>query len=142
MSEVSLVDLNSGTRSGKTRILLVEDNPATLEVMTLELQMLGYEVLIAENGARAVQLAAETMPDLIVTDVAMPEMDGVEATRRIRGNPKTQAIPILAATARARAQDKESCLAAGCDAYMSKPFTHRQLGAQIEALLQQKKRSG
>jgi len=122
----------------KKRILLAEDNLATVEVMREELRLLGYDVLVAKNGLEAVALAESELPDLIVTDIAMPEMNGIQAASKIKNNPKTKAIPILAATAKAMAGDKEKCLAAGCDAYLAKPFTHRQLGAQIETLLKEK----
>ncbi len=119
----------------KTKILLVEDNPATMEVVHQELDVLGYDVAIAKNGAEAVEMAGSELPDLIIMDMLMPKMDGSEATARIRKNPKTQAIPILAATARALPEDRDKCLASGCDDYIAKPFTYRELHAAIEKLL-------
>jgi len=119
----------------KNRILLVEDNPATLEVMQEELELLGYEVTVAKNGVEAVEIAGTELPDLVIMDMLMPKMDGLEATSRIRENPKTQAVPILAATAKALPEDREKCLAAGCDDYIAKPFTHRELDAAIKKLL-------
>lgn len=120
----------------KKRVLLVEDHPGTIDVVTLELKYLGYEVIVAIDGIKAVEVAASELPDLIIMDVSMPRMNGLEATARIRQNAKTQFIPILAATAKAMPQDKEKCLAAGCDAYIAKPFTHTELGAAIEKLLE------
>ena len=76
----------------KTRILLVEDNPATMEVMQQELEILGYEVAVARDGAEAVEMANSELPDLIIMDILMPKMDGGEATKQIRKNPKTQGI--------------------------------------------------
>lgn len=119
----------------KTKILLVEDNPATMEVMHQELEVLGYDVAIARDGAEAVEIAGSELPDLIIMDMLMPKMDGGEAASRIRRNPKTQAIPILAATARALPEDRDSCLASGCDDYIAKPFSYRELHAAIEKLL-------
>ncbi len=119
----------------KTKILLVEDNPATMEVVHQELDVLGYDVAIAKNGAEAVEMAGSELPDLIIMDMLMPKMDGSEATARIRKNPKTQAIPILAATARALPEDRDKCLASGCDDYIAKPFSYRELHAAIEKLL-------
>ena len=119
----------------KTKILLVEDNPATMEVVHQELDVLGYDVAIAKNGTEAVEMAGSELPDLIIMDMLMPKMDGSEATARIRKNPKTQAIPILAATARALPEDRDKCLASGCDDYIAKPFTYRELHAAIEKLL-------
>jgi len=119
----------------KKRILLVEDNPATIEVVEQELEFLGYEVVVAKNGLEAVQMASSELPALIVMDIALPKMDGLQAASRIRNNPKTHAIPILAATAKALPGDREKCLMGGCDDYIAKPFTHRELGAAIEKLL-------
>ncbi|MCH7570286.1 MAG: response regulator [Deltaproteobacteria bacterium] len=119
----------------KTKILLVEDNPATMEVMHQELEVLGYDVAIARDGAEAVEMAGSELPDLIIMDMLMPKMDGSEATSRIRKNPKTQAIPILAATAKALPEDRDICLASGCDDYIAKPFSYRELHAAIEKLL-------
>ena len=74
-------------------------------------------------------------PDLIIMDIHMPKMDGLEAASRIRKNPKTQTIPILAATAKALPEDREMCLANGCNDYIAKPFTHRELDDAIKKLL-------
>jgi len=118
----------------------VEDNPATMEVMQQELEVLGYDVAIAKDGAEAVEMAGSELPDLIIMDMLMPKMDGSEATSRIRKNPKTQAIPILAATAKALPEDRDKCLASGCDDYLAKPFSYRELHDAIEKLL--KRQSG
>ena len=119
-------------------VLLVEDDPPSIDIMQRELELLGYEVTLARNGAEAVEMADSQLPSLIVMDILMPKMDGFEAAARIRNNPKPHAIPILAATAKALHGDKEKCLAAGCDAYISKPFTYKELGAAIEKLLKEK----
>jgi CheY-like chemotaxis protein len=119
----------------QTRILLVEDDPGTVEVMQLELKFLGYEVTVAENGVEAVKMASSQLPDLIVMDIRLPKMDGLQAATLIRDNPNTGNIPILAATVNALAGDREKCLEAGCNDYIAKPFTHRELGAAIKRLL-------
>jgi len=120
----------------KKRILLVEDHPGTIEVMQQELEVLGYEVTVAENGVKGVEMATSESPDLIVMDIIMPKMDGLQAASQIRKNPKTKDIPILAATALARPGDREKCLEGGCDGYIAKPFTHKQLGVAIEKLFE------
>ena len=120
----------------KKRILLVEDHPGTIEVMQQELEVLGYEVTVAENGVKGVEMATSESPDLIVMDIVMPKMDGLQAASQIRKNPKTKDIPILAATALARPGDREKCLEGGCDGYIAKPFTHKQLGVAIEKLFE------
>ncbi len=119
----------------KKRVLLVEDHPDTIDVMSLELEVLGYEVTVAKNGLEAVEMATSQHPDIIVMDILLPKMDGLQAASRIRQNPKTQRIPILAATALFRDEDRERCLASGCDDHMAKPFTHRELGNRIDRLL-------
>jgi CheY-like chemotaxis protein len=119
----------------QTRILLVEDDPGTVEVMQQELEFLGYEVTVAENGVEAVKMAISQLPDLIVMDIRLPKMDGLRAATLIRDNPNTGNIPILAATVNALAGDREKCLEAGCNDYIAKPFTHRELGAAIKRLL-------
>ncbi len=121
----------------KRKILLVEDNPATVDIIQTELEFLGYDSAIAENGQKAVDLAATYRPDLIVMDISLPKMDGLEATTLIRNNSKTQNIPILAATARALPGDREKGIQAGCDDYIAKPFTHRELGAVIKKLIKE-----
>lgn len=120
----------------KKRILLVEDHSGTIEVMQQELEVLGYEVTVAENGVKGVEMATSESPDLIVMDIIMPKMDGLQAASQIRKNPKTKGIPILAATALARPGDKERCLEGGCDGYIAKPFTHKQLGVAIKKLFE------
>ena len=115
----------------KKRVLLVEDNPPTVDVLEMELKHLGYEVRVATNGLEAVKMVVSAPPDLVVMDILLPELDGLEATRQIRKNPATRDIPILAATAKAMPGDKEKCLAAGCDGYIAKPFNHRELETAI-----------
>jgi len=121
----------------KKKILLVEDNPATVDVMQKELEFLGYESAIALDGKEAVDRAASYQPDLIIMDISLPKMDGLVASALIRKGPKTHSIPILAATARALPGDREKCLQSGCDDYIAKPFTHRELGAAIKKLLKE-----
>jgi two-component system cell cycle response regulator DivK len=119
----------------KKKILLVEDNPATIDVVQKELEFLGYDAIAADDGKKAVEMAAAQMPDLIIMDISLPTMDGFEAASLIRKNPKTKMIPILAATARALPGDREKCLQVGCNGYIAKPFTHRELGAALKKLL-------
>jgi CheY-like chemotaxis protein len=119
----------------KKKILIVEDHGDTREVLEHQLEFLGYEATIAQNGLEAVALAESESPDLIIMDVMLPKMNGLEATHQIRNNPKTRSIPILAATAKAMPGDREKCLTAGFDAYLAKPFTHVELGHAIDGLL-------
>ena len=119
----------------KRLILLVEDHTDLLEVTQKALEFRGYEVAAAKNGLEAVEMATARLPDLILMDVLMPVMDGIEATFRIRADSRTKDIPIITTTASARAEDRERCLAAGCDDFVSKPYTYIELTAVIERIL-------
>ena len=118
----------------KKRVLLAEDHADTAEMVKFGLESLDYEVEVAENGLEAVKKAASECPDLIVMDIMMPVMDGLQATSQIRQNPKTKDIPVLAATALSAPGDEEKCLMSGCNGYIAKPFTCRQLDAAIKQL--------
>jgi CheY-like chemotaxis protein len=119
----------------KKRVLMVDDNADMIELVKLQLETLGFEVTVATNGIEAVEKAASQIPDLIVMDIILPKMDGLQASALIRHNPKTRHIPILAATALCRDSDRNSCLASGCNDHIAKPFTHRELGDRINILL-------
>jgi len=121
----------------RKKILIVEDIPGLIHILELEVQRLGYETILANNGQEAVEMAIAQLPNLIMMDIMMPEMDGLEAARLIHENPKTRSIPIIAVTALSSRKDKEKCLESGCDDYLSKPFTASQLSSSITALLQQ-----
>lgn len=118
-----------------TRILLVEDNEMNRDMLSRRLSRRGFEVLIAENGQSGVDLAVSEQPDLVLMDMSLPVMDGWEATRRLKADPGTSAIPIIALTAHAMASDRELALAAGCDDYDSKPVELSRLVRKIEQLL-------
>jgi two-component system cell cycle response regulator DivK len=118
-----------------TRILLVEDNEMNRDMLFRRLSRRGFDVLIAENGKAGVELAASEMPDLILMDMSLPVMDGWEATRRIKADPATSRIPVIALTAHAMASDRDMALEAGCDDYDSKPVDLSQLVRKIEQLL-------
>ncbi|MBP2233976.1 CheY-like chemotaxis protein [Sinorhizobium kostiense] len=118
-----------------TRILLVEDNEMNRDMLSRRLSRRGFDVLIAENGRAGVEVAAAEKPDLILMDMSLPVMDGWEATKRIKANPSTSAIPVIALTAHAMASDREMALEAGCDDYDSKPIDLPQLLRKIEQLL-------
>lgn len=119
----------------KKRILLVDDHPDIIDVVSMELEVLGYDVTVAKDGLEAVAKATAEPPDLIVMDILMPKMDGLQASAQIRQHPKTRTVPILAATALWRDQDRADCLASGCDDHIAKPFTYRELGVHIHRLL-------
>ena len=118
-----------------TKILLVEDNEMNRDMLSRRLLRRGFEVLLAENGQSGVELTVSEKPDLILMDMSLPIMDGWEATRRIKADPATCGIPIIALSAHAMASDREMALAAGCDDYDSKPVDLPRLVQKIEQLL-------
>lgn len=118
-----------------SKILLVEDNELNRDMLSRRLLRKGYDVVLALDGEQGVSLAQTDAPDLILMDISLPGVDGWEATRRLKNAPATQAIPIIALTAHAMAQDREKSLAAGCDDYDTKPIDLKRLLNKIEALL-------
>jgi CheY-like chemotaxis protein len=117
------------------KILLVEDNEMNLDMLSRRLEKRGFEVLIATDGAQGVEIAQNSMPNLILMDMSLPVMDGWEATRTLKGAPETRHIPIIALTAHAIQGDREKCLEAGCDDYENKPVKFPDLMAKIDAIL-------
>lgn len=103
------------------RVLLVEDNEMNRDMLSRRLSRKGFEVSVALDGAAALESAAVDLPDLILMDMSLPVMDGWEATRRIKADAATAAIPVIGLTAHAMEGDREKCLAAGCDDYDTKP---------------------
>ena len=121
----------------KALILIAEDNEKNIEMVSDYLLTKGYNLMIARNGKEAVKLAKERKPDLILMDIQMPGMDGLEATRIIRNDKDTKLakVPVIALTALAMPGDKEKCLAAGVDDYIKKPAGLKYLVKKIEELL-------
>ena len=118
------------------KILYIEDNDDNVYMLKMRLELLdGYEVLSAEDGERGCELAASEQPDLILMDLEMPVIDGWEATRRLKGNPQTRDIPIIALSAHALAGAREKALAAGCDEFDTKPIEFDRLVATVRRLL-------
>lgn len=113
------------------KAIIVEDHPDLMEILSLQLETLGFSVISANNGMEGVEKAITEKPDLILMDIMMPGMDGREATRRIRSNPETKDIPILAATVLFKESDLRSCIEAGCNDYIVKPFSHQELREKI-----------
>ena len=124
-------------RFRKKKALVVEDHPDMLEVLTLQMEMMGFSVISAKNGKEGVEKAFEEKPHLILMDIMMPGMDGLEATRLIRANPETQDIPTLATTVLFRESDLRGCLEAGCTDIISKPFTFQELQEKIHDFIGQ-----
>jgi CheY-like chemotaxis protein len=119
------------------RILIVEDNDLNRDVLSRRLMSRGYDVVQAADGHECLALAGRRQPDLILMDLGMPEVDGWECTRRLKSDPATSAIPIIALTAHAMRGDREKALAAGCDEFDTKPINFGDLLKKMEHLLQQ-----
>ncbi len=117
------------------RILLVEDNEMNRDMLSRRLNRRGFEVLIAEDGGLAVSMTQTERPDLVLMDMSLPVIDGWEATRRLKADPETAGIPIIALTAHAMDSDRERALEVGCDDYDSKPVDLPRLLGKIETLL-------
>ena len=117
------------------RVLIVEDHPGMRDLLRRIVERMGYVPVSASNGEEGIEKAVAEKPDLILLDMIMPVMDGLEVARRLRANPETKGIPILATTALSRSDDLEACLEAGCNAYIVKPFGAWDLQAKIGELL-------
>jgi CheY-like chemotaxis protein len=117
------------------KILLVEDNEFNRDMLSRRLIKKGFEISLAVDGAEGVQQAKSELPDLILMDMSLPVMDGWEATLRIKADPVTRNIPVIALTAHAMGEDKQKALAAGCDDYDTKPIDFSLLLAKIHKFL-------
>jgi two-component system cell cycle response regulator DivK len=122
-------------RMAEKRILIVEDDPFSLKLVRDVLQTNGYQTEEATSGEEAVAKAAESGPDLIVMDIRLPGMDGLEATRRLKSDPGTASIPIVAVTAHAMPEDEARILEAGCQAYLPKPLHFAEFVSVVKSLL-------
>ena len=116
------------------KILYVEDNDDNVYMLKNRLSRAGFTVVVATNGVQGIAMAASEQPDLILMDLTLPDIDGEEATRRIKADPATRRIPVIALTANAMAADREKALAAGCDDFDTKPVDMPRLLGKIEAL--------
>jgi CheY-like chemotaxis protein len=118
-----------------SKILLVEDNELNSDMLTRRLQKRGYEVHLATDGEQAVAMTKSLQPHLVLMDISLPLIDGCEATRRIKADPATQSIPIIALTAHALPTEKSRALEAGCDDYDTKPVELQRLLGKITAVI-------
>jgi CheY-like chemotaxis protein len=122
------------------KLLYVEDNDDNVYMLKMRLELLGdIEVLTAENGERGCEAAEQERPDIILMDLEMPVVDGWEATQRLKSNPQTRDIPIIALSAHALAGSREKALAAGCDEFDTKPIEFDRLVATVRRVLAKRK---
>src|SRR5215813_9440205 len=119
-----------------TKILYVEDNEDNVYLLKMRLELIeGFEIAVATDGAEAISAVTANSPDIILMDLNVPVINGWEATRRLKADPKTSGIPVIALSAHAMAGDREQALAAGCDDFDIKPIDLDRLLGKIEALL-------
>ena len=118
-----------------TRVLVIEDNEDNLALMRLLLERAKYEVLLATGGAKGLEIARKEQPDILLLDLAMPDMDGWEVAAAMKADMVTKDIPIIAVTAHALPKDRERAFEAGCDSFIVKPFSVAKLIGEIEKLL-------
>ena len=121
------------------KILLVEDNEMNRDMLSRRLARSGYEVILAVDGAQGVAMAASDAPDLVLMDMSLPVLDGWEATRRLKSDPATRGLPVIALTAHAMAGDEKRAREAGCDDFDTKPVEYTRLLSKIEGLVQKRK---
>ena len=117
------------------KILLVEDNEMNRDMLSRRLNKRGHDVVIAVDGQQGVDMASSEKPEIILLDMSLPVMDGWEAARRLKADPATSGIPIIALTAHAMAGDREKCIEAGCEDYDTKPVEFKRLLGKINDLL-------
>jgi CheY-like chemotaxis protein len=117
------------------KILIVEDNEMNRDMLSRRLARRGYQIVLAVDGGEGIAAATAESPDLILMDMSLPVVDGWEATRRLKAEPLTRAIPVIGLTAHAMAGDREKVLEAGCDDYDTKPVELPRLLQKIEMLL-------
>ena len=118
-----------------TKILIVEDNEMNRDMLSRRLARRGYQIVLAGDGGDGIAMATAESPDLILMDMSLPVVDGWEATRRLKAEPRTRVIPVIGLTAHAMAGDREKVIDAGCDDYDTKPVELPRLLQKIEALL-------
>ncbi len=126
---------NSKAASTTQTILIADDHEISIKIFSDYLVTKGYRVSIAQNGKEAVERTKQDRPDLVLMDIQLPKMNGLEAIRCIRKDEDTRHIPIIALTALVMPGDRERCLEAGADAYLGKPVSLRELSKEIEELL-------
>lgn len=117
------------------KVLLVEDNPANMRLVSFLLESVQHTVLSAKDAEAGLLLARDVRPDLILMDIQLPGMDGLEAVVRLKADDATRAIPVVALTALAMKGDEQRILAAGCDGYIAKPIQYRDFLATVAAQL-------
>jgi two-component system alkaline phosphatase synthesis response regulator PhoP len=130
-----IVAARAGMNGAHARVLVVDDSPTVVEVVKYFLELEGYDILVARDGAEGHEVAWRELPDAVVADVEMPRMDGNELVRALREDPRTAELPIMLLTSRTSVENETEGLSAGADDYVPKPVEPRRLTARVKALL-------
>ncbi len=117
-----------------SRVLIIEDDDNNMELISLILEHNGYETIKARNGQEGFELTLEHLPDFVVLDIQLPDMNGLDVLRKIRGTAESEGIPVIAMTSYAMAGDREATLAAGCNGYIEKPIDPERVMSQISEI--------
>jgi len=126
---------NEPQRSGPKRILIVEDNELNMKLLNDVLEAYGYEIIKTDSGLAVLDLARQHRPDLILIDIQLPDISGLDAVRQLKQDVQTKAIPVIAVTAFAMAGDERRALDSGCDGYIAKPIMLREFLMTVESFL-------
>lgn len=122
------------------RVLVVDDDPQVLKLLRVNFELEGYEVMSATNGEEALELVGRDSPDVVVCDVMMPGIDGLEVVRRLRAQPDTAGLPLVVVSAKAQRADVRAGLKLGADEYVTKPFDPAELIEIVQRLLEERKK--
>ena len=120
------------------RILVVEDSPVNMALTVAILENAGHTILQADHAAEGLEMARSQQPDLVLMDIQLPDIDGLAATRLLKGDPRTAHIPVIALTAFAMKGDEDETRAAGCDGYVTKPIRYKEFLAEMDAVLKRR----
>ena len=126
---------DASPRSAPKRILIVEDNELNMKLLNDVLEAYGYDIVKTASGAAVLELARQHRPDLVLMDIQLPDVSGLDAVRQLKGDPQTLAIPVIAVTAFAMAGDERRALDSGCDGYIAKPIMLREFLAVVEKFI-------
>jgi two-component system cell cycle response regulator DivK len=120
------------------RILVVEDSPVNMALTVAILESAGHVILQADHAAQGIELARREQPDLVLMDIQLPDLDGLAATRRLKADPRTARVPVIALTAFAMKGDEDETRAAGCDGYVTKPIRYKEFLAEVNSVMRRR----